>query len=69
MKITITSKTGTRWAVHGVNMISSDSIYQIVQGAINDEKLLTQDYLQKHTGHRAPIIIDPENHTIDFQRW
>lgn len=65
---TITATNGTRWTVHGVNMIPSDSTYKIVQDAIN-ENHLTQEYLQKYTGHRAPIIIDHENHTIDFQRF
>lgn len=56
---------GTSWRVCGMTLIPSDSIYKDLVTAIN-ENTLDQEYLQKVTGYRNPIIIDRKNHYIQF---
>lgn len=53
------------WTIHGINLISSDSIYQKIVEAINEDTL-EQTYLQKITGHLAPIIVDKKRKVIKF---
>ena len=63
----ITTTKGT-WKIHGINMIPSDSIYQIVKDAIESDNL-SEEYLQKETGHRLPIFIDKQKKTITFSNF
>lgn len=60
--------TDKKWTIYGINLIPSDSIFQKVEAAIKEGKI-SQDYLQKITGHRAPIIIDCKRKTIKFERY
>lgn len=53
------------WDVHGLTIAKSDSTYQTIEKAINSGNI-TQKYLQKVTGHRLPIDVDVQLHTISF---
>lgn len=53
------------WTIYGINLIPSDTIYQKVKEAI-EQDLLNQSYLQNITGHRNPILIDPQDQSIEF---
>lgn len=63
----MTVAKGETWKIFGLNIIPSDSIFSKIKEAI-DSGNLSQSYLQKHTGHLAPIVIDQENQSIDFYR-
>lgn len=67
MRTPISTSKGT-WNLFGVNLISSDAIFSKVKKAIESNNL-TQEHLQKETGHLAPIIIDRSARTICFQRF
>jgi len=56
------------WKLSGICLIPSDSIYQEVKKAIEEDNL-TQGYIQGVTGHLAPIIIDKNEKTISFQSF
>lgn len=58
-------ETAKNWSVDGINMTTSDSIYQKLVRAINEDNL-SESYLQKITGHRAPIIVDRKKKHIQF---
>lgn len=55
----------TPWTVGGLNIISSDSIYQKLVECINNDNL-EESYLQKITGHKLPILVDRKKHHIQF---
>lgn len=61
-----TANRGT-WKIFGLNIIPTDSIFSTIKEAI-DSGNLSQSYLQKYTGHLAPITFDLENHYITFHR-
>lgn len=62
--IKIKTTKGT-WNIFGINLISSDSIYQTIKKSI-EEGIVSQEYLQKFTGNIAPIIVDNSEKTIEF---
>lgn len=62
MKLKTTKKN---WTVHGINLIPSDAIYQKLQKAI-EEGELSQQHLQKITGHNSPILVDEKKSSIQF---
>lgn len=53
------------WNISGINMISTDSIYQKIKESIESGNL-SQKYLQNVTGHFSPIIIDWQLREIEF---
>jgi len=55
------------WKITGVNFIPSDSVCSIIKDAV-EKNNLEQSFLQRATGHLAPIIINHEDKTIDFCR-
>ena len=59
-----TANCGT-WRVHGINLISSDSIYKKLENAIQSGNLEIS-YLQKVTGHLSPISVDKKRREIKF---
>lgn len=61
-------ETGTekKWTVEGMNMSPSDEIYKKLCKAVK-ENMLEQSYLQKITGHLAPIIVDEKAREISFK--
>ena len=63
--IKVKTTTNGTWAISGINLISSDSIYLNIKKAIEEDRL-DQSYLQDLTGHRAPIVIDRKEKTIMF---
>ena len=58
----------TGWVVRGLNLISSDSIYQKLVHAIKENNL-SEKHLQDITGHRAPIQVNTKEQTIVFCPW
>lgn len=66
--ISMTAMNGKQWKVYGINVISSDSIYQRILEIINSGDV-TEKNLQGSVGHRAPIIIDKEKRRISFERF
>ena len=66
--VKMTAANGVVWEIHGLCITPSDSIFQIIQEAINSGHI-EQACLQMKTGHRAPIVIDYDNHTITFRNW
>jgi len=56
------------WKVHGINAISSDSIYEKVKTAIEEDNL-TEQHLQEVTGHKYTITIDRLTRTITFRSF
>lgn len=67
MRRPISTTKGT-WNIFGINLIPSDSIFIKIREAIESNNL-TQEHLQKETGHLAPIIIDKVAKTISFQSF
>lgn len=63
----IETKKGT-WMLEGIEVIPSDSQYIAVKDAI-EKGTLSEEYLQKETGHRAPITIDIIQKYIYFHRF
>lgn len=55
----------SKWEIIGINIISSDSIFHKIQEAIETGNL-EESYLQKVTGHLAPIHVDSKNRVIQF---
>lgn len=55
----------SKWTVSGINLISSDAIYQKLEEAIRTGNL-EESYLQKITGHRLPILVNKKDHHIQF---
>lgn len=55
----------SKWELVGINVISTDSIFQKIQKAIAEDNL-EESYLQKVTGHMAPIHVDRKNRVIHF---
>lgn len=53
------------WTIYGINLIPSDSIYQKIKESIEQNRL-EQRYLQNITGHRNPILVDPQDRSIEF---
>lgn len=51
------------WAIHGLNLVSSDEILKKIIRAI-EKDTLDQAYLQKITGNLAPIIVDKKHRSI-----
>ena len=64
----IIKTTKGTWNLHGINLLTSDAIYQIVKDAIETDNL-GQDYLQKVTGHLAPITVNIPEKTILFSSF
>lgn len=64
----MTAANGTQWTILNLYTTPSDSCYRALQAAIDSSNPQQHD-LQIATGHRAPIVIDRDNHIIDFQRW
>lgn len=62
---TMYTKKGS-WRIFGIALTPSDSIYTSIREAIEENKL-SQEYLQKVTGHLAPIIIDMDERSICFE--
>lgn len=56
------------WAIHGLNLVSSDSICQKIVEAINEDTLEQTD-LQKITGNLAPIIVDKKRKSINIHSF
>lgn len=54
-----------KWELAGINIIPTDSIYEKIQKAIVEGNL-EESYLQKVTGHMAPIHVDHKNRVIHF---
>ena len=57
-----------KWQIDGMNLISSDAIYQKLVIAIETDEL-DEHHLQKISGHRAPIRVDRKNNRIQFCAW
>lgn len=55
----------TKWTVSGINLISSDSIYQKLEEAIRTDNL-EESHLQTITGHKLPIHVNKKTHHIHF---
>ena len=56
--------TGT-WEIIGVNLLPSDSLYLKLKECVEKDHL-DISYLQKATGHMAPIKVDKKNRQIIF---
>ena len=67
MMNTIKTTTGN-WKIRGINLISSDSIYQKVKSAIESGNL-SQSFIQKETGHLAPIEVNMAEQSITFSNF
>lgn len=63
----IRTKNGN-WHIDGINLISSDSIYQKLVTAIEAGEL-DEQHLQKKIGHQAPIRVNRKNNRIQFCAW
>ena len=64
----IIKTTKGTWNLHGINLLTSDSIYQKVKDAIETDNL-SEDYLQKVTGNLAPITVNIPERTVSFSRF
>lgn len=62
MKLHTSKRT---WHIDGITLIPSDSIYKKLVAAIETCNL-EQKFLQKETGHYAPILVDTENAYMQF---
>ena len=60
----ITNKNGN-WVIYGINLIPSDSIYIKLKKAIESNNL-SEEYLQKITGHLLPIHVNFSERSITF---
>lgn len=67
MMTKIATTKGT-WKMYGINVISSDSIYQKVKAAIESGNL-SEEHLQKETGHKLPININMQKREIAFSNF
>ena len=56
------------WTIYGINLIPSDSIYQKLASAIEAGNF-SERYLQRLTGHNAPILVNIPERTIQFCAW
>lgn len=54
-----------KWKIEGINLIPSDSISQKLKKAIESNNL-EESYLQKLTGHLAPINVNRKERVIQF---
>lgn len=59
-------RTITFWKINGINCISSDSCFQLIEETVNGKGQLSEEYLQNKTGYLLPIHINTENHIINF---
>lgn len=59
----------TFWKISGINCISSDSCFQLIEEEAVANYGFSQEYLQKITGHLLPIHVDLDKHTIDFMNF
>lgn len=57
-----------KWTISGINVTSSDSIYQELVKAIQSGNL-SEKHLQKITGSNAPILVNIPERTIQFCAW
>ncbi len=67
-----TTTTMQDWKIGGVNMINTDSGYQIVQAVMRDETLSDEEkikQIQKKTGHLGPVEINKDKHIVYFYRF
>lgn len=55
----------SKWEIVGINIIPSDSIFHAIQEAIETGNL-EESYLQKVTGHLAPIHVNFKKKVIQF---
>lgn len=62
MKVKTSKKN---WTICGMNLVPSDEIYQKLVSAIESDNL-SQEHLQKITGHYAPISVDTQHRVIIF---
>lgn len=53
------------WKIFGICLTKSDALYTKIKDAIEND-LLTQEHLQKVTGHLLPINVDMQQRTITF---
>ena len=65
--MTIETSRGT-WNIYGINLASTDYIYQDIKTAIENGSA-SQAMLQRKTGYRAPIIVDFMHKTINFRQF
>lgn len=59
------ANTNGNWKLHGINLIPSDEIYKKIKKAI-EEGNLSEEHLQKITGHRLPINVNFTERSIHF---
>lgn len=64
------SKTLTFWKIYGIDPSFTESIYPILDKELaNPQRENLQNIIQNKSGHRAPIIIEPEKLSITFNRF
>lgn len=63
-------KTLTFWKIYGIEPAFTDSIYPILDEELEyPKKENLQGILQDKTGYRSPIIIEPKELSVTFNRF
>lgn len=65
--MTMQTARGT-WNIYGINLVSTDCIYQDIKTAI-ENGTASHSMLQRKTGYRAPIFVDFKHKTINFRQF
>lgn len=60
------AKKKSNWKIHGINLTSSDAIYQSIMKAITEKRF---NDLRGIAGHQGPIDIDFETQTVTYRSF
>ena len=56
------------WNIFGTNLTPADAHYEVIKNAIEADTV-NQSFLQKETGHCAPILVNRLVRSIQFCPW